>query len=64
MIAKLAVAWLEAGGPEGAGLVGGLVLGTRVLSDDLVGLQELAITGLREADARALLEAALTGLGG
>jgi DNA-binding CsgD family transcriptional regulator len=39
----------------------GLVLATRALSDDLAGLRRLAVAGLREADARALLEAALTG---
>jgi len=38
----------------------GLVLATRALSDDLAGLPELAVAGLREADARALLEAVLT----
>ena len=30
----------------------GLVFGTRVLSDDLIGLQGLDVGGLREADAR------------
>ena len=39
----------------------GLVFGTRVPGGDLAGLPELAIAGLREDDARALLEAALTG---
>jgi DNA-binding CsgD family transcriptional regulator len=38
----------------------GLVLGTRGLSDDLAGFDQLAVGGLAEADARALLETALT----
>ena len=37
----------------------GLVLGTRALSDDVAGFEHLAVAGLREADARALLETAL-----
>ena len=37
----------------------GLVLGTRALSDDLAGFDQLGVAGLREADARALLETAL-----
>jgi DNA-binding CsgD family transcriptional regulator len=39
----------------------GLVFAARVLSDELAGLPELVVEGLGEADARALLEAALTG---
>jgi AAA ATPase domain len=39
----------------------GLVFATRVPGDELVGLPELVVEGLGEADARALLEAALTG---
>ena len=39
----------------------GLVLATRVAGGDLAGLPELEVVGLGEADARALLEAALTG---
>ncbi len=38
----------------------GLVFGTRALSDDLTGFQGLAVAGLQTADARALLDAALT----
>jgi DNA-binding CsgD family transcriptional regulator len=37
----------------------GLVLATRVAGGDLAGLPELEVGGLGEADARALLEAAL-----
>ena len=39
----------------------GLVFGTRVADGELGGLPELAVGGLPEADARALLEAVLTG---
>ena len=39
----------------------GLVFATRNPGGDLAGLPELAVAGLREADARALLDAALTG---
>jgi len=39
----------------------GLVLAARVPSDELAGLPELVVQGLGKADARALLEAALTG---
>jgi DNA-binding CsgD family transcriptional regulator/tetratricopeptide (TPR) repeat protein len=39
----------------------GLVLATRVAGGDLAGLPKLAVGGLGEADARALLEAALPG---
>jgi DNA-binding CsgD family transcriptional regulator len=39
----------------------GLVFGTRVPGGALAGLPELVVEGLREADARALLETALTG---
>jgi DNA-binding CsgD family transcriptional regulator len=39
----------------------GLVFAARVPSDELAGLPELVVEGLGEADARALLEAALAG---
>ena len=39
----------------------GLVFGARVPTGDLAGLPELVIGGLREDDARALLDSALTG---
>jgi DNA-binding CsgD family transcriptional regulator len=39
----------------------GLVFAARTLGDELAGLPELVVQGLGEADARALLEAALTG---
>src|SRR5215207_1996871 len=39
----------------------GLVFATRVPGEELVGLPELVVEGLQEADARALVEAALTG---
>jgi DNA-binding CsgD family transcriptional regulator len=39
----------------------GLVFAARVPSDELAGLPELVVEGLPEADARALLEAALPG---
>jgi DNA-binding CsgD family transcriptional regulator/tetratricopeptide (TPR) repeat protein len=39
----------------------GLVFAARVLGDELVGLPELVVEGLREADARALLDSVLTG---
>ena len=39
----------------------GLVFAARVPSDDLAGLPELVVEGLREGDARALLDSALTG---
>jgi hypothetical protein len=39
----------------------GLVFGTRDPGEDLAGLPELLVPGLREADARVLLDAALTG---
>jgi hypothetical protein len=41
----------------------GLVFATRVPGDDLAGLPELVVEGLRRADARALLDAVLTGPG-
>jgi hypothetical protein len=37
----------------------GLLFGTRALGDDLAGFEELAVAGLRAADAQALLETAL-----
>src|SRR5215467_6980382 len=39
----------------------GLVFGTRGPADDLAGLPELVVAGLREDDARALLDSVLTG---
>ena len=39
----------------------GLVFAARVPSGDLAGLPELVVRGLREADARALLDSVLTG---
>ena len=39
----------------------GLVFAARVPGDELAGLPELVVEGLQEPDARALLEAALTG---
>jgi DNA-binding CsgD family transcriptional regulator len=39
----------------------GLVFAARVLGDELAGLPELVVEGLREADARALLDSVLTG---
>jgi DNA-binding CsgD family transcriptional regulator len=39
----------------------GLVFATRAGAGDLVGLPDLAVENLREADARSLLDAALTG---
>jgi hypothetical protein len=39
----------------------GLVFGAPVPSDELAGLPELVVEGLREDDARALLEAVMTG---
>jgi DNA-binding CsgD family transcriptional regulator len=39
----------------------GLVVAARVLGDELAGLPELVVEGLQDADARGLLEAALTG---
>ena len=39
----------------------GLVFGARVPTGDLAGLPELVVEGLREDDARALLDSALTG---
>jgi hypothetical protein len=39
----------------------GLIFAARVPANELAGLPELAVEGLQEADARALLEAALTG---
>jgi DNA-binding CsgD family transcriptional regulator len=39
----------------------GLVFAARVSGDELAGLPELVVEGLREADARALLDSVLTG---
>ena len=38
-----------------------MVFGSRVHGGDLAGLPELALTGLREADARDVLAAAMPG---
>ena len=38
-----------------------MVFAVRTPLDELAGLEELRVEGLREADARALLDAALTG---
>ena len=38
-----------------------MVFAARMLGDELVGLPELVVEGLREADARALLDSVLTG---
>jgi len=38
-----------------------MIFGARVLNDDLMGLPELAVGGLADADARTLLDSALTG---
>src|SRR5207302_9908457 len=40
---------------------GGLVFSARVPGDELAGLPELVVEGLREGDARALLDSVLTG---
>ena len=39
----------------------GMVFAARILGDELAGLPELVVEGLREADARALLDSVLTG---
>jgi DNA-binding CsgD family transcriptional regulator len=39
----------------------GLVFGTRTAGEDLAGLPTLAVEGLRDSDARALLDSAVTG---
>src|SRR4029453_6479321 len=39
----------------------GLVFAARVPGDELAGLPELVVEGLQEADARALLDAVVTG---
>jgi hypothetical protein len=41
----------------------GLLFAARKTSDELAGLPELVVEGLPEGDARALLDAVLTGLG-
>ena len=61
--------WLDQASAQALGFVArrleaesvGLVFAARVLGDELVGLPELVLEGLGEADARALLAAALTG---
>ena len=61
--------WLDRASAQVVGFVArrlvaesvGLVLAARAPGDELAGLPELAVEGLGEADARTLLEAALTG---
>jgi DNA-binding CsgD family transcriptional regulator len=61
--------WLDHASAQVLGLVArrlaaesvGLVFAARVPGEALAGLPELVVEGLQEADARALLEAALTG---
>ncbi|HEX3307958.1 MAG TPA: ATP-binding protein, partial [Streptosporangiaceae bacterium] len=61
--------WLDSASAQVLAFVGrrlgaesvGLVFGARVPTGDLAGLPELVIGGLRENDARALLDSALTG---
>ena len=61
--------WLDSASAQVLAFVGrrlgaesvGLVFGARVPTGDLAGLPELVIGGLREDDARALLDSALTG---
>jgi AAA ATPase-like protein len=61
--------WLDHASAQVLGLVArrlaaesvGLVFAARVPGEELAGLPELVVEGLEEADARALLEAALTG---
>src|SRR5271155_5140146 len=61
--------WLDRASVQALGFVArrlaaepvGLVFAARVPGDDLAGLPQLAIEGLRDDDARTLLDAALTG---
>src|SRR3984893_6935355 len=61
--------WLDRASVQALGFVarrlaaepGGLVCAARVRGAELAGLPELAVAGLREEDARALLDSALTG---
>ena len=61
--------WLDSASAQVLAFVGrrlgaesvGLVFGARIPTGDLAGLPELVVEGLREDDARALLESALTG---
>src|SRR5271155_5106694 len=61
--------WLDRASVQALGFVArrlaadpvGLVFAARVPGPELAGLPELAVAGLREGDARALLDAALTG---
>jgi DNA-binding CsgD family transcriptional regulator len=61
--------WLDSASAQVLAFVGrrlgaesvGLVFGARVPTGDLAGLPELVVGGLREDDARALLDSALTG---
>jgi DNA-binding CsgD family transcriptional regulator len=61
--------WLDRASAQALGFVArrlgaesvGLVFAARAPSSDLAGLPELRVEGLSEADARALLDAALTG---
>jgi hypothetical protein len=61
--------WLDRASAQTLGFVAlrlvadpvGLVLAARVPAEELAGLPELAVEGLREGDARAALDSALTG---
>jgi DNA-binding CsgD family transcriptional regulator len=61
--------WLDRASAQALGFVArrlaaepvGLVFATRDLSEELTGLPELVVEGLREGDARSLLESALSG---
>jgi DNA-binding CsgD family transcriptional regulator len=61
--------WLDRASAQALGFVArrlvaeplGLVFAARVPGEELAGLAELAVEGLREDDARALLDSALTG---
>ena len=61
--------WLDRASAQALGFVArrlaaepvGLVFGARVPGEELAGLPELAVEGLAEGDARALLDSALTG---
>jgi DNA-binding CsgD family transcriptional regulator len=62
--------WLDRASVQALGFVArrlaaepvGLVFAARVAGEELAGLPELAVAGLGEADARSLLDSALTGL--
>ena len=61
--------WLDRASAQALGFVArrlvaesvGVVFAARIPSDDLAGVRELAVVGLQAADARALLNSALTG---